>query len=349
MIKINKDIQKIYNDFVDNKFIAYDKAQEDLLKKIDETWNDINKFNLFYKSKNYNGIYVYGSVGIGKTFLLNLFTQNIPRSKKIHFNHLMINLHAFINNSKKENALEQYIKNIAKQHSLLFIDELHIFNIVDALLVKKIFTLFKKYRIFILISSNFMPSDLYKNGLQRNDFIFFIKFLEENFQIINLQNIRDYRREMLNQSKTYFTPTDEKTSKEFNKLFDRFVDKSLIHIRKIKTKSRDIRFEKCTANVVFCSFKELCATNLAHEDYHNIAKAFELFFISKVPFFEDSISDQCRRFISLIDMLYYQQCSVVILAEKPINKLCQIKNLDKEFERTASRLYEMTIINSKKK
>ena len=153
---------------------------------------------------------------------------------------------------------------------------------------------------------------------------------------------------MLNQSKTYFTPINEKTSKEFKKLFERFVDKSQIHIRKIKTKSRDIRFEKCTANIAFCSFSELCATNLGHGDYHNIAKAFNLLFINNIPLFEDSISDQCRRFISLIDMLYEQECSVVILADKPINKLCQINILDKEFKRTASRLYEMTIIDTRK-
>jgi|TARA_B110001454_G_scaffold69871_1_gene68134 predicted ATPase len=345
----NDEIEKIYNDFVINQFINYDDRQEKLLKEINLTWKENKKINFFSSLKKFNGVYVHGSVGIGKTFILNLFSQNIKKSKKIHFNHFMINLHAFINNSNKKDAVETYIKEIGKNFDLLFIDELHIFNIVDALLIKKIFILFKKYNIFILVSSNFKPYDLYKNGLQRNDFIPFINFINENFQIINLQNMKDYRREMLNQSKTYFTPINEKTSREFVKLFERFVHQSQIHIRKIKTKSRDIRFEKCTANIVFCSFKELCATNLAHEDYHNVAIAFKLIFISNIPIFKDNISDQCRRFISLIDMLYDQQCSVVLLAEQPVNKLCQIKGLHKEFERTASRLYEMTIINSKKK
>ena len=101
--------------------------------------------------------------------------------------------------------------------------------------------------------------------------------------------------------------------------------------------------------VVFCSFKELCEFNLAHEDYKNIAKEFNLLFIENIPFFSNLKSDHCRRFISLIDMLYENKCSVVILAEGPINKLCKIKNLEKEFERTVSRLYEMTIINVGKK
>ena len=342
---MNKDVQKVYNNFVSNNFLTHDEVQINLLKTINSTWNNIKKFKIFFNSKNFNGVYVYGSVGIGKTFLLNLFTQNVKRGKKIHFNHFMINLHAYINNNNKENVLEKYIKNLSAEYNLLFIDELHIFNIVDALLIKKIFILLKKYRIFILVSSNFKPADLYKNGLQRNDFLPFINFLEKNFQIINLQNIKDYRREMLNQSKTYFSPINQNTINEFKKLFGKFVDNGQIHIRKIKTKSRDIRFEKCTANIVLCSFKELCDTNLAHEDYYNIAKTFRLLFISNIPSFNDSTSDQCRRFISLIDMLYDQKCSVVILAEKPINKLCSIKNLENEFERTSSRLYEMTIIN----
>jgi cell division protein ZapE len=342
---MSKDVQKIYSNFVSNNFLTYDEGQEKLLKTINVTWKNIKRFKLFFNSKNFNGVYVYGSVGIGKTFLLNLFTQNINRGKKIHYNHFMINLHAHINNNKESNALEKYIKSLSQEYNLLFLDELHIFNIVDALLIKKIFTLFKKYRIFILISSNFKPSDLYKDGLQRDDFLPFINFVEKYFQIIYLQEIRDYRRQMLNQSKTYFSPINKNTIIEFNRLFDRFVDKDQIHIRKIKSKSRNIRFEKCTANVAFCSFKELCATNLAHEDYYNIAKTFKLLFISEIPFFNDSNSDQCRRFISLIDMLYDKRCSVVILADKPINKLCGIKNLDKEFQRTSSRLYEMTIIN----
>ena len=135
---------------------------------------------------------------------------------------------------------------------------------------------------------------------------------------------------------------------EFKKLFERFVDKNEIHIKKIKSNSRVLRFEKCTSNIVFCEFRELCAKNLAHNDYSNIAKIFSVFFIKNVPIFLDSELDKCRRFISLIDMLYEQKCSVIILAEEPINKLCRIKSLKKEFVRTASRLYEMTIIDPEK-
>jgi len=344
-----KNVEQHYKDFVTNNFISYDVKQIEALKIIDEAWQRKRNINFFSKLKKYQGIYVYGSVGIGKTFILNLFLQNISGGIKYHFNHLMINIHAYINNAKdKGTALDKYIRNISKKYRIIFLDELHIINIVDALLIKKIFLLFQKYKIFILVSSNFHPSELYQDGLQRYDFIPYIKLIEENFRVLHLDQMQDYRRQMLNQSKTYFTPINHATRLEFNKLFERFVNISQIHIRKIPTKSRVIRFEKCTSNIVYCTFKELCETNLAHEDYSNIARAFSLIFVDSVPQFTDSESDQCRRFISLIDMLYDQQRSVVILAELPINQLCQINKLSKEFERTASRLYEMTIITQKK-
>ena len=343
---MKKDIIEIYKDFVSNNFINYDDNQSNFLNNIQKTYLDSKKINFFINKNLFYGIYVHGSVGIGKTFVMNLFIQNNPKAKKIHFNHFMINLHAFINNSKANNALELYVKNFSKDCKLLFIDELHIFNIVDALLVKKIFNFFKRYKIFILISSNFKPSNLYKNGLQRSDFLPFINFIELNFKIFHLKNIIDYRRQMLNQSKTYFTPINPITSNEFEKLFKRFVDKSEIYIKKINSNSRVIRFEKATANIAFCSFDELCNVNLGSEDYYNISKNFNLIFLNKVPCLSDNELDQCRRFISLIDMLYENKCSIVILAEKPINTLCSINNLKEEFKRTASRLYEMTIIDS---
>jgi cell division protein ZapE len=182
--------------------------------------------------------------------------------------------------------------------------------------------------------------------LQRADFLPFITHLEESYDVINITSETDYRRITLNQSKTYFTPVNKDTEEEFSSLFNRLVDINNLTTKKIEIKSREIHFAKCSANVAYCSFDFICNTNLAHDDYASIAKEFKLIFIEKVPKMTNDYSDQCRRFISLIDMLYENKCSVVILAESPISSLCQITNLSKEFERTASRLYEMTIIQA---
>ncbi len=336
-----------YNGFVLNNFIKKDISQINLLNKISLIWDQYNKNNLFFSKNKKKGIYVYGSVGTGKTFLLSLFSQYSKVGKKIHFNHLMSRIHDTINsNENKSKKIELFIKEYCKNIKILFIDELHIFNIVDALLIKKIFHTLEENNIFVMTSSNFQPHDLYVNGLQRADFLPFISHLEENYDVINVASETDYRRITLNQSKTYFTPINQDTEEEFKSLFSRLVDINNLTTKKIEIKSREIYFAKCSANVAYCTFDFICNTNLAHYDYANIANEFKLLFIEKVPKMTNDYSDQCRRFISLIDMLYENNCSVVILAENPISSLCHIANLSKEFERTASRLYEMTLIQA---
>ncbi len=334
-----------YNSFVENNFIKSNDLQLDVLKKIDTIWNNNKKTNLFSNSNKKNGIYLYGGVGTGKTFLLNLFYQNTKVGTKIHFNNLMNQIHKAVKDSStKDEAIEDYIKDLGQKFKLLFIDEMHIFNIVDALIIKKIFFFLSKYKIFLIISSNFHPEDLYKDGLQRNDFMPFIQLVKKNYNIINININKDYRRETLNQSKTYFTPINQETINEFNKLFNRFVDSSHITTINVKSNSREIIFDKCSSNILMTDFDKICEENLSHQDYDNIAKTFKLIFLNNVPELNKDRKDSCRRFISLIDMLYKNKCSIVILASKPINSLNNIKSLTEEFKRTSSRLYEMTIV-----
>ena len=339
------DVIDQYNSFVENNFIKSNNAQLDVLKKINSVWNLSQKKNLFINNKKQEGVYLFGKVGTGKTFLLNLLYQNSKIGKKIHFNNLMIEIHNAIKNSpSKDNAIETYIKELGNKFKLLFIDEMHIFNIVDALIIKKIFFFLSKYKIFLIISSNFHPDDLYKDGLQRADFIPFIELIKNNYAVINIDINTDYRRQTLNQSKTYFTPITDETKKEFNRLFNRFVDETHLTTIKIKTNSREISFDRCSSNILMTEFKKICQSNLSHQDYTNIAKYFNLIFLNNVPELNEQNKDSCRRFISLIDMLYENNCSIVILAAKPISNLNTNKSLDDEFKRTASRLYEMTIV-----
>ncbi len=343
------DVIDQYNSFVENNFIKSNQSQLDVLKQMNITWNTNKKTNLFSVNKQKDGIYLYGKVGTGKTFLLNLFYQNSKVGKKIHFNNLMIEIHAQVqNSSNKDDAIENFIKDIGKKFKLLFIDEMHIFNIVDALIIKKIFFFLSKYKIFLIISSNFHPDELYKNGLQRNDFLPFIDLINKNFSVINININIDYRRETLNQSKTYFTPINQETQDEFKKLFNRFVDQSHLTTVKVNSNSREIVFDKCSSNILMTDFSDLCEKNFSHLDYINIAKTFNLIFLNNVPELNDQKKDSCRRFISLIDMLYENNCSIVIIASKPISSLNTIESLKEEFARTASRLYEMTIVQPTK-
>tara|TARA_Y100001936_G_C16071445_1_gene670881 strand:+ start:1709 stop:2746 length:1038 start_codon:yes stop_codon:yes gene_type:complete len=338
------DVIDQYNSFVENNFIKSNGEQLIVLKKLNAVWKKNKKTGIFSNKKK-DGVYLYGKVGTGKTFLLNLFYQNSKVGKKIHFNNLMIEIHNVIKNTtNKDTAIESYIKEVGKKFKLIFIDEMHIFNIVDALIIKKVFYYLSKYKIFLIISSNFHPDELYKDGLQRNDFLPFIELIKSTYEVINININTDYRRQTLNQSKTYFTPINKETQDEFYKLFNRFVDESHLTTIKIKTNSREIIFDKCSSNILLTDFKKLCDENLSHQDYINIAENFNLIFLNNVPELNDQNKDSCRRFISLIDMLYENKCSIVILASKPISTLNTIRSLNDEFARTASRLYEMTIV-----
>ena len=129
-----------YEGFEKNNFIKRDENQINLLHKLSLSWGEYNQNNLFFSKRKKLGVYIHGTVGSGKTFILNLFSQYTKVGKKIHFNNLMNDVHAKINSSNdKEKNLEAFIKNISKNISILFIDEMHIFNIVDALLIKKFF------------------------------------------------------------------------------------------------------------------------------------------------------------------------------------------------------------------
>ncbi len=208
------DVIDQYNSFVENNFIKSNQKQINILKKINFIWSESQKKNIFSTNKKMDGIYLFGKVGTGKTFLLNLFYQNSKVGKKIHFNNLMLEIHKVVkNSSNKDNAIEEYIRKFGKKFKLLFIDEMHIFNIVDALIIKKVFFFLSKYKIFLIITSNFHPDDLYKDGLQRNDFVPFIELIKKNYSIIDTNINTDYRRETLNQSKTYFTPINDETQR----------------------------------------------------------------------------------------------------------------------------------------
>ena len=158
---------------------------------------------------------------------------------------------------------------MSKKIKILFIDELHIFNIVDALIIKRVFQLLEENDVFVMTSSNFKPDDLYKDGLQRADFISFVEHIKKNYELIHMYSDKDYRRIALNQAKTYFTPINNDTEGEFLSLFQRLVDVDNLTAKIINSKSREIKFTKCSANVAYCSFDFICNTNLGHEDYTN--------------------------------------------------------------------------------
>ena len=238
---MNFTILDQYNSFVENHFINKDSQQIDVLQKIYNAWSKNKHNNYFFKQKKYSRCLCLWTGRNRKNFFAQSFLSKIQKvGKKIHFNHLMNDIHNTINiNQGRDEKLEDYVKQLSKKIKVFFIDELHIFNIVDALIVKKLFVLFDKYKIFVLVSSNFHPQNLYADGLQRSDFIPFIDLILSHFELIQLDNSKDYRRLTLNQSKDLFSHLlMNETKEEFNKLFEKFVDRSLLDSQKINNQKQ---------------------------------------------------------------------------------------------------------------
>ena len=306
-------------------------------------------FNLFKKKNIKKGFYLYGGVGVGKTMILDFFYNLIPQKKlRLHFNEFMLNFHNFVHENKNqgdENIINLFVKNLKSKVSLIYFDEFQVTNIVDAMILGKLFDKIFDEKIKIIITSNIMISDLYKDGLQRDQFKPFIKIMEEKTVEHELLIEDDYRKTSNNQNNRYFFPLNEETNFKINKFF-RIISKDKKKTNKtLNIKGRDFKIKEFYEGVVRFSFEDLCDKNLGAEDYLEIIKVSKFIVIDKIPQFNDINSNQQQRFITLIDIIYDKKVPIAVTSEKNLDKFNSSISLKEPFQRTISRLYELTSSN----
>jgi cell division protein ZapE len=337
---------------LDNKFQqnrAQIKSLELLINfiKPDFSKNIISK--LFSKSDQKLGFYLHGDVGVGKTMLLNFFFDqlSLPK-KKMHFNEFMINFHDYRHTNKlqgNDNSIRIFVKKLKKKIDLLYLDEFQVTNIVDAMILGKLFECIFKEKIKVLMSSNIKIKDLYKDGLQREQFIPFIKIINkfsiEHELIIN----KDYRK--LGKSKLYrfFSPLNEKTAFQVNQIFrqvSRGKKESKVHL---KIKKRIFKINSFFEGCAKFDFNELCVKNLGAEDYIAISEKCNFITLINVPSFNDETINLQQRFITLIDILYDKKIPMMVSANFSLDNLASSRKLVDPYKRTTSRLFELTSTN----
>ena len=271
-----------------------------------------------------------------------VFDQLKVKKTKVHFNEFMINFHDFRHKKKDGNTINQFVKNLKKEAEFIYLDEFQVTNIVDAMILGKLFEIIFRENIQILITTNTKLSDLYKDGLQREQFIPFIDLIEKNSIQKELLLDDDYRTQIHNENQKVFYPLNEKTLFNINQNF-RILTKNLKkEVKFIKTKGRLFKLENYYNGVARFNFKDLCDKNLGAEDYLNISKICKNIFIDEVPKFDDINSNQQLRFITLIDILYEKKIGLIISSESELKKLGSSKKHSETFKRTISRLHEMT-------
>ena len=252
----------------------------------------------------------------------------------------MINYHNF-KHENKSNSINKFVNKL-KQYKLIYLDELQVTNIVDAMILGKLFETIFIANIKVLITSNIEIDELYKDGLQRDQFLPFISIIKKNSVQKKLIIDEDYRKLGSDKLQRAFLSDDEKNVFKFNQLFRKLTKnkKKQKIIRNIK--GRNFIINNFYDGIAKFDFRHLCDENLGAEDYIELTNICSLIAIENIPVFNDENINQQQRFITLIDILYEKKVSVMISTEKKLENLSFSKKLSKPFKRTLSRLYELT-------
>ena len=322
----------------------------------------IDELNLFY-NQNFNksllkkiftkqnyktGFYLQGDVGVGKTMILNFFYNKFDKTKqRFHFNEFMISFHDFVfknKENKQENIIDKFVQKLKNKSKLIYLDEFQVTNIVDAMILGSLFKKIFDENIKVLFSSNTKINDLYKDGLQRDQFLPFIKIMKEKTYETQLIIQDDYRKSVKNRNERYFYPLNESTNFKLNKFF-RKITKNLTNQEMILSiKGRKLTIKNYFNGIARFDFKELCSKNIGAEDYIKITEVCNFIVIENIPIFNSDNSNQQQRFITLIDILYEKKIPLMITSQLQLDLLSSSEDLKKIFKRTISRLYELTSI-----
>ena len=298
----------------------------------------------FFKKDRKLCFYLHGGVGVGKTMLLNFFYNNIKIKKnRTHFNEFMINFHNYRHKEKDDNSITNFVKILKQKYDLIYLDEFQVTNIVDAMILGKLFEVIFKENIKIIITTNIELNDLYKDGLQREQFLPFIEIIKKNSIQKELVLDDDYRKQNLENARRIYYPLDEKTSFKINQNFRILTRDKKRKPQNIETKGRKFLIDNFYEGIAKFNFNDLCDKKLSSEDYLNIANVCKHVFISNIPAFNDLNSNQQLRFITLIDIFYEKKIKLTISCEKNLEELGSSQLHKETFQRTTSRLYEMTI------
>ena len=337
------NLVNLFENFCNEKKYEINKNQIEIIKSLDDFLHPKkNLFSLFYKKKQNYCFYLSGNVGVGKTMILDLVFNSLSINKKrSHFNEFMLNFHDFRNTQKKENSISNFVKNLKSKYDLIYLDEFQVTNIVDAMILGKLFELILSENIKVLISSNTKLDDLYKDGLQREQFETFIKLIDSKSLKKELTLDVDYRQQFKDKNQRIFYPINANTLFNINQYF-RIITRSKKKDKKIIiTKGREFEISDFYEGIARFNFKELCDENLGSEDYLNLANECKHILIEEIPLFDDYNSNQQLRFITLIDILYDKKIILTISAASSIENIGSSKKHLEIFKRTTSRLYEM--------
>jgi cell division protein ZapE len=290
------------------------------------------------------GLYIWGGVGRGKTWLMDLFFQSLPlkHKQRSHFHRFMQFVHDELRKHKDAaNPLELIADKAAKRARVLCFDELFVADIADAMLLGTLFRALFDRGVTLVATSNIPPDDLYKGGLQHARFLPAIRLLKQHTEVVHMAHGADYRLRMLERASIWFDTSSPDHQHALERLFVDLAGESGSSTTTLTINHRRLHAYRHSQDVVWFSFKELCDGPRGQADYIELARCYHTVFLSEVPVLGLELENQARRFISLVDEFYDRAVKLVVSAAAPVDRLYRGSKLTFEFERTKSRLTEM--------
>lgn len=330
-----------------------DHRQEYLAKKFSKIASNIKPssfFNRFFwrlsEKSAYQGIYLHGSVGRGKTMLMKKFYDAVDVPKKmVHYQQFMQNIHKKMHNlqNKATDKVVQILAlDIASQCEVLCMDEFEIKDITDAMIIMRLFKYLQQNGVFIFITTNTQPDNLYKDGLQRSAFLPFIAKVKKTFEILHLDTEKDYRFDVIaNVENRILYPINETNSKELSRIKSKICKKEELSQSSIEVFGRELIFKQTHNNILVTDFAELFERDLGYGDYVAISKKFEIIILSSVRAISEGENNIATRFINFIDNAYFNRVLLFIEIDCRPEEIYIAGNKKAEFKRTISRLNEM--------
>jgi cell division protein ZapE len=345
-------VRALYQATLRDRGYVSDPAQLaaiDALERCEREWAD-------YKARRGNavtkllvrppiprGVYMWGGVGRGKSFLMDCFFQSVPlmRKTRLHFHEFMREVHRELQELKgTADPLDELGRRIARRFRLICFDEFHVADVTDAMILHRLLAALFANRVSIVTTSNFPPDGLYPNGLHRDRILPAIELLKDKLEVINVDAGTDYRRRTLDRIKLYHWPLDGRAERALTVAFEQLAE-ARDEDPTVFIEQRQIQARHKAGGVIWFDFQTLCGGPRSQNDYLEIATRFHTLILSGVPRMPPRMASEARRFTWLVDVLYDRRVKLIISAEVPAEELYTEGPLAHEFPRTVSRLNEM--------
>ncbi len=298
------------------------------------------------------GVYLWGGVGRGKSFLMDSFYLSLPlvRKRRVHFHHFMRDVHRELEELKgREDPLVALAERIAKRYRLICFDEMHVNDIADAMIIGRLLARIMDLGVVCCMTSNYHPDELYKDGLKRENFLPTIALLKERLDVLHVDGGIDYRQRMLEGVRTHHTPLGAGADRALMEAFKRIAEVEE-EFHELDIEGRVISYRHRAGGVVWFDFKVICGWGRSQHDYLDLSRRFHTVIVSDVPRMGLALAEEARRFTLMIDVFYDNRVKLIVSAETAPEKLLRIEEdpgdarlraMVFEFDRTASRLVEM--------